>query len=189
MKQTERFVPGGYYHIYNHGNANEDIFKCPGNYDYFLRKHHEYMKDTWNLLAWCLLPTQFHLIVQINETANTEILDFNKLVANRFGNFANGYAKAINKVYLRRGSLFMRAFRRKQVTDKNYLRELIRDLHFTPVRDQLVIAPEKWIYSSFRGALLHPTQFPEVMEIFGGVESFLKMHGRKNDSESWRAAA
>src|SRR5437762_3290619 len=52
--------------------------------------------------------------------ANLEVL-----VGRQFGNFFNAYAKAFNKVFNRKGSLFTHTFKRRRVKDETYLRNLV----------------------------------------------------------------
>jgi putative transposase len=64
------FLPDTHYHVYNHGNGDDDIFKNDGNYLYFLQKFAEYISPTAHTFAYCLMPNHFHFLLQIkDETA------------------------------------------------------------------------------------------------------------------------
>lgn len=56
---------GNFYHIYNRGNNQENIFRQERNYAYFLElwwKHISPIAETW---AYCLLKNHFHAAVYI----------------------------------------------------------------------------------------------------------------------------
>lgn len=54
-----------YYHIYNHANGIENIFCEDKNYSFFLSKVKLYIEPTAEIIAWCLMPNHFHLVVKI----------------------------------------------------------------------------------------------------------------------------
>jgi putative transposase len=59
------FEPGGIYHIYNQGNNRQLIFFNRENYLFFLRKIRNHIQPYGNILAWCLIPNHFHLMVEV----------------------------------------------------------------------------------------------------------------------------
>jgi putative transposase len=61
------FEKGYIYHIYNQGNNRRRIFFKRDNYLYFLRKIKTYVVPYTDILAWCLMPNHFHLMVLVNE--------------------------------------------------------------------------------------------------------------------------
>ncbi len=62
-----KFEKGQLYHIYNQGNNNRKIFYNKDNYFYFLRKLKLFILPYADILAWCLMPTRFHLMIRVNE--------------------------------------------------------------------------------------------------------------------------
>ena len=54
------------YHIYNQGNNRRDIFFSDENYHYFIKKIKQYILPYSDILAWCLMPNHFHLMVYVN---------------------------------------------------------------------------------------------------------------------------
>src|SRR5690554_1983272 len=54
-----------YYHIYNHANGNENLFREQKNYEYFLEKYKQHINPIAETIAWCLMPNHFHLLVKI----------------------------------------------------------------------------------------------------------------------------
>ncbi|MBE9488697.1 MAG: transposase [Bacteroidetes bacterium] len=58
---------GYLYHIYNQGNNQREIFFKRENYLFFLKKIETYILPYTDILAWCLMPNHFHLMVLIRE--------------------------------------------------------------------------------------------------------------------------
>lgn len=63
----EQLEYGNYYHIYNHGVGNRDLFSEPVNYEYFLGLYDKYISPVAETYAWVLMPNHFHLLVRIKE--------------------------------------------------------------------------------------------------------------------------
>ena len=66
------FETGDLYHIYNQGNDRVRIFFLRENYLFFLNKIKEHVLPHADILAWCLMPNHFHLMVYLH-TMNIEI--------------------------------------------------------------------------------------------------------------------
>ena len=114
------------YHIYNQGNNRQNIFFKRENYLFFLTKIKTYILPYANILAWCLMPNHFHLMVLVNEVelategfAQSETLGFD--TPKRSLNFSVGlmlrsYTNAINKQQKRSGSLFRKNTKAECIT-------------------------------------------------------------------------
>ena len=61
------FEPGHLYHVFNRGNNSQKIFFTPANYLYFLNKVKTKILPHADILAWCLMPNHFHLMIHVNE--------------------------------------------------------------------------------------------------------------------------
>ena len=61
-----QFEKGHLYHIYNQGNNRQKIFFEKENYLFFLKKVRVYILPYADILAWCLMPNHFHLMVKVN---------------------------------------------------------------------------------------------------------------------------
>jgi len=102
------------YHIYNQGNNRQNIFFSRDNYLFFLEKIRVYILPYADILAWCLMPNHFHLMVLVNEvvlpsgsatssrTPTGSTQNLNKSI----GIMLASYTRAINKQQKRSGSLF-----------------------------------------------------------------------------------
>lgn len=62
-----QFDKGDIYHVYNRGNNSQPIFFNYENYLFFLQKLKSYIIPFADILAWCLMPNHFHLMVYVNE--------------------------------------------------------------------------------------------------------------------------
>lgn len=61
-----QFESGHIYHIFNQGNNRQKIFLERENYLFFLRKLGTHILPFADILAWCLMPNHFHLMVYVN---------------------------------------------------------------------------------------------------------------------------
>jgi REP element-mobilizing transposase RayT len=187
MESREIFEEGGIYHIYNHGNGFENIFRSNNNYHHFLRKHDEYMVDVWECLAFCLMPNHFHLLVRIKESncQNDSREDITKKVSRQYSHFTNSYVQSFNKNWGRKGSLFIRSFKRKRVLDEIYMKNLVCYIHNNPVKHGFKNATDKWEFSSYNRIINSPEEKlnKEVIELFGDFENFVAVHRYIIDGE------
>ena len=87
------------------------------------------------------------------------------LVSNQFGKFFNSYAKAFNKQESRKGSLFMKNFKRKKITDEKYLRKIVHYIHYNPVESALCEKPEDWRFSSYKAIISEKQTMLEKAEV------------------------
>lgn len=182
MSETREYiVPDTFYHIYNHGNANDSIFFADANYLYFLSKFKEYISPIADTYAYCLMPNHFHFLIKIKSAetifqflkqnnklpetnltqedfellmkADSEINLYSLHISKQFSNFLNGYSQTINKQELRKGSLFTGAFKRKPIASSDYLKELILYIHSNPVHHNFVQNIAEWKYVSYHSII------------------------------------
>lgn len=113
---------------------------------------------------------------------NLEGLDSAKLsvfISRQFSNFFNAYAKAFNKQHNRKGSLFMKPFKRKRIEDEKYLRRVVHYIHYNPVKARLVNELADWKYSSFPSLISNrKTKLcrEEVITLFECRSNFMYCH-------------
>ncbi len=177
-----------YYHIYNHANGDDNLFKEEKNYEYFLKKYHLHIDPIAETIAWCLMPNHFHLLVKIKseEAVALTFLKFQTLekfeqrsafLSKQFSNFFSSYTQSFNKVYKRRGSLFIKNFKRKEVTDDAYLRSLILYIHLNPVKHRFVKEMSSWPWISWK---TFPNAYPGLTEqLFTNLEQYNTLHQDK----------
>ena len=132
--------PGHIYHIYNRGVNKEDIFFSERNYQYFIERMFQYLSPRSELIAYCLMPNHFHLLVKVTSS------DFTKLSLQLF---LMSYSKAINSERDRVGSLFQGRYKANLIVDDAHFLDCFKYIHLNPVKAHLAQTPELWPYSSY----------------------------------------
>jgi len=59
------FTNGQIYHVFNRSNDSKFVFPDRDYYLYFLSKINEFIRPHAEILAWCLMPTHFHLMIEV----------------------------------------------------------------------------------------------------------------------------
>ena len=205
MSELSPLIPETTYHIYNHANGSENLFRTDENYRYFLQKYGEYIYPIAETYAYCLMSNHFHLMVQIRSEEevmaffrkkilaskdpkaaqdlqgfqNLEGLKVEGLIGQQFSNFFNAYSKAYNKMYDRKGSLFIPRFKRKSVENDRYFTQLIAYIHLNPVKNGFCKHILDWPHSSIH-AYYHDKASKlnrsYLQEWFGDKESLIAFH-------------
>jgi len=185
------FKPNIVFHIYNHGNAEDNIFREKENYTYFLERYAHYIYPIAETYAFCLLTNHFHLMVRIR--LEVELMEYFRkqgkdlagfgnlpgLVSKQFSNLLNGYTKAFNKKYDRKGKLFLKNLKREPINNPTYYKQLIYYIHQNPVHHEFVDDPADWPFSSYQIILSRKqTQLERttILYWFGNRDQFQKYH-------------
>jgi len=58
---------GRYYHLYNHGVGNRDLFPIEENYEYFLELYVKYIVPIADTFAWALMRNHFHILLKLKD--------------------------------------------------------------------------------------------------------------------------
>jgi len=192
------FEPDTVYHVYNHGNAEDNIFQEDENYRFFLKRYAHYINPVARTYAFCLMPNHFHLMVKIRSYRdladvfgvkdpqgfeNPEGLhtQLSNRISHQFGTLLNSYTKAYNNYYDRQGSLFRNTTKRKPVHDDTYYTRLLWYIHQNPVLHGFVSQPSEWPYSSFQIILSRKTTQLDrevVLDWFESKIAFLEFHNQ-----------
>ncbi len=103
--------------------------------------------------------------------------DKSNFLSKQFANFFSSYTQSFNKVYGRRGSLFLKNFKRKEIPDEKYLRNLILYIHLNLVKHGFTenVSDWKWVsYQSF------PTACHEMFQmLFDDEKNYRYVHQEK----------
>ena len=79
-----QFEPNHMYHIFNRGNNSQKIFFTRDNYLFFLRKVKLYVLPYADILAWCLMPNHFHLMMYVNQISiSKQVTESHQLTGKR----------------------------------------------------------------------------------------------------------
>lgn len=60
------FEEGGIYNVFNQGNNRRKVFFKRENYLFFLKKIRQFVLPYADILAWCLMPNHFHLMIYLS---------------------------------------------------------------------------------------------------------------------------
>ncbi len=149
----QSLFPNTSYHIFNHSNGFENVFREKENYRFFLEKHRLHISPVAETYAYCLMPNHFHLVVRIRKREVIEELiriknnrsdDINFSKVTNFGKDSSieisdsdsEIEKFLSKQFANLFSSYTQSFnkvynRMGSLFIKNFKRELIRDkTHF-----------------------------------------------------------
>lgn len=128
------------YHVYNRGVDKMNIFREEADYTFFLHLLKRYLSpsqyadklgrlapnyaDAVHLIAFCLMPNHFHLLVFLKEKEGLEHLMRSTMTA---------YSRYFNTKYERLGPLFQSRFLASRVSSDAYYWHISRYIHLNPM--------------------------------------------------------
>ena len=175
------YQQGGIYHIFNRGCDRRKIFMGDDNYRFFLRKV-RLLKDKYGIdvIAYCLMPNHFHLLVKQNSDSP---------ISKWIQKVLSGYVQAFNKQNDRKGTLFESSTKPRLINKDEYLNNIIHYIHLNPVKASLVENPEEWQYSSYKYWISeNESSFVSLKlrkEIFTSKQNYLNSFNEYFESKSW----
>jgi len=192
MKTTKTpIIPDKTYHLYNHANADKNLFRSDDNYVFFLKRYSDFLAGYFDTYAYCLMPNHFHLLVRVKSFDNLIVLgknqapdmkletEYRRKVTNAIKNWIISYTNSYNKMFGFTGNLFVQKIRRILVDDDEYFRNLVSYIHLNPVLHEFVQKPEDWKYSSYSAYFsAKPTKIDKstVLRYFDDLENFKYCH-------------
>jgi len=168
MSKKRKLACGEIYHIYNRSIAEFIIFNDESEYirmvnliSYYrfdntmgyaacaqmnqrqshvvVNSEHQ-QKKPLNLIAYCIMPTHIHLVVEQLEKGG---------ITNFMGVIQNSYSRFFNTKHKRKGPLWEGRFKDAIVKTNAQLLHLSRYVHLNPTTAYLVNKPEEWFASSY----------------------------------------
>ncbi len=140
VKATE-FLPGNFYHIYNHAAQNLLLFRDGEDYSKCLSLMHKYLHSPdFSMVAFCLMPNHYHIFIRQNGECPIYLI-MNKIWFS--------YSKYYNAKYGGKGSIFAGKTQHKLVDKDIYLLRLSAYIHQNPVSAGIVNTPEEWEWSNY----------------------------------------
>lgn len=165
----KQYVEGGCYHIYNRGVEKRIIFLDDQDYQVFLhflkvllsppdnslahplteitgftpvrlRPINDTLYKEVDLLAYCLMPNHFHLLIK--QKTREGITKF-------MSRLAISYVMYFNKKYKRQGRLFQGIYKAAYIAEDPYLLHVSRYLHLNPSELTGMIPVREYPYSSY----------------------------------------
>jgi hypothetical protein len=175
-----------YYPIFNPADGEDNLFRKERNLSLFEDKYRKYTNLLAGSPARCLTTNRFHLPVKIKseeelaavsttalskfgileefETLESDSTFKANIISKLFASFFSRYMKFFNVVYNRRGSLFIKNFRRKEVSNGVYPRNRILYTHLKPVKLGFTNSANGWehTYILYRFAKRRPQWLKEL---------------------------
>ena len=150
--------------------------------------------DTLSLLAYCLMPNHFHLLVHQSEGV---------IIDSFMNSLSTRYSLYFNRKYKRVGPLFQGVYKAVRITSTEQLLYITRYIHRNPCPDSPLVAQgealhtlEQYQYSSYEGYLGKKSQLwvkpQEVLSFFSkekrGINSYRDfVEGVEfNEEQSWQ---
>ena len=153
----------------------------------------QYILPVADLYAYSLLPNHFHLLIKVKPieilmayfklkknkpfvSRNNSIPDF---IMEQFSNWLNGYAKAFNKMFNRKGSLFIDYTKRIEARSESDVTSFIFYIHKNAVHHGLRKTIGEWEFDSYNSILGEgPTDLmrQEIIDWFGSKKLFVNFH-------------
>lgn len=155
--RIKTYVENGLYHIYNRGVEKRNIFNDREDYTRFLyllkiylspsemlRQQYPLLRsnivrnnlnEEIDLLAFCLMPNHFHLLVkQKSKQAITRLMSY----------ISTSYVIYFNKRNRRLGPLFQDVYKGVMIDTDEYLLHLSRYIHLNPLKRGASIDEFEW---------------------------------------------
>ncbi len=103
------------------------------------------------LIAYCLMPTHIHLVLQQLSDKGIQIY---------MSNLSNSYSRYFNLCHQRKGPLWVGRFKNVRVEDNDHLAHLTRYVHLNPVSAGLIAQARDWEFSSYNEYVRSEDQAP-----------------------------
>jgi REP element-mobilizing transposase RayT len=168
------FVDGAIYHVYCRFAHGARVFAVPEEAERFLAIAREVKRtDELSILAWCLMPTHYHLAVR---TGRLPLWRSLRVIQGRF-------ALVHNRRHRTLGPLWQGRYKARVVDGQDGLDRLLAYIHLNPVKAGLAASPAGYRWSGHR-ELLGRVRAPLV-----DVEEALRLYGSRRGAATQAYAA
>ena len=146
MARKERVhFSGALYHVIVRGNKGAKVFKSAQDYQLYLRFLKEYKsRYPFFLYAYVLMPTHVHLLIEVQETPLSKIMQ----------SLQFRYTRHYNLNYRSWGHLFQGRYKAIVCEKDVYFLELAAYIHLNPARAGLKEDPLDYPWSSYKAYAL-----------------------------------
>jgi putative transposase len=143
MPRTARASVGGLcYHVINRGNAGREVFFKDGDYQAFLKAMgHASVEIAMPVLAYCLLPNHFHLVVWPREDGD---------LSRWMHWLLNAHVRRYHQHHGSSGHLWQGRYRAFPIEHDEHLLKVLRYVERNAVRARLVRQAQRWPWGSAR---------------------------------------
>src|SRR5262245_15978960 len=146
MPRTARALLGGYcYHVLNRGNGRRTVFHADADYRAFvelLRRAGD--RTPVRLLAWCLMPNHFHLVVW--PRSDGDLSDYMMWLL-------TAHVRRHRARHGGSGHVWQGRFKAFPIQEDEHLLTVLRYVERNPIRANLVRRAQDWVWSSAAYAL------------------------------------
>ena len=143
------------FHVYNRANDRQTLFTEDRDYDRFMAKVSSVLPNAASLLAYCVMPNHFHLLLSPHHDLVVDLRYDDKPLkrlptkelSDAMQRILMGFVKGYNLKRDLTGSRFQ-----KQTKCKHHTRSIafgMQYIHQNPVKANLVDHPSEWGYSSY----------------------------------------
>jgi putative transposase len=137
-------IAGGMYHVTSRGNRGCEIFRDDRDRVVFLsRLLIALERFAWDLHAWCLLSTHFHLLLTTRAPT----------IGAGMQELKSRYAELFNGRYGVKGHLFGGRYSHRLIKSERHLMNAYSYIALNPVRAGMCARPEDWWWSSYSGVI------------------------------------
>jgi REP-associated tyrosine transposase len=156
-------LPGRAYHVNAKGVAGCKVFRDDDDREAFLNLiAEELTRSRWNCLAYCLMGTHYHLLIQLDQCT----------LSSGFQHLNGAYARWFNRKYGRRGAVWQRRFHHVLIESDAHLLEVNRYIALNATRAALCERPEDHLWCGYRAAIGECPPDPlvsetELLSLFG----------------------
>ncbi|MBN2093872.1 MAG: transposase [Candidatus Zambryskibacteria bacterium] len=199
-RDYKNFSIGEIYHVYNRGVNKEKIFLTQKDYNVFLQRLKENLfphlvdnkkllwskrrrkilpPNSFDLIAYCLMPNHFHLLIQ----QKTE-LSITKLLSK----ICTSYSMCFNRVNKRVGTIFQDRFKAILIENNEQLLWTSYYIHKNPIEAKLVKDLNDYRWSSYKEYFNSDKNLFDklcnkkiILEQFNSEEKYLKYFQDKEE--------
>ena len=184
----EILIPDLTYHIFNHANGNENIFRNDENFRFFLEKFKIHIHSVASVIAYCLLPNHFHFMVKIRSEKELSAIfekfkdlkteeEQSNFISKQFSNLFSSYTQSFNKVNNRMGSLFVKNFKRELIRSDKQFQNTFLYIQLNAVKHGFVSHEMEWKWGSWMTYYLYsksekPEELITALDIEFAISKF-----------------
>jgi REP element-mobilizing transposase RayT len=147
-----KFVTDNFYHVFNRGNNRQVIFPQKRNYTFFLSKLKSIVGDYCHIVAYCLMPNHFHMMLYLDEASTglgIKSKPLLQVLEQKLGTLQSSYTRAINNQENKTGSLFQSKIKVIELKMDHAI-TCFHYIHQNPLKANLAKDFADWPYSSFQ---------------------------------------
>lgn len=170
--------PGAVYYVTLHGNGSQQVFSDATDRTRFLLLIQEGIEKFGHKVhAYCLLPNYLQLVIEVEKVPLSRVMQ----------QLGFRYTRWFNDWHQQAGHLFQGRYKAILINPEQYLFDLVRELHLTPVRLSLENDPIRYSWSSHRCYcgreqvpwLTTERTFLQIEET--GIRGLMKFHAYVNE--------